>query len=92
MKSMQNQRTLNSMMRMDPDTGEIDCLIPVEDFHVVLKEGEGAWRVASAHELFVGEEDVPFDLPAESFDVGCEFDGVAFNRTLSPVGLHLATN
>jgi hypothetical protein len=80
------------MMRMDPDTGEIDCLIPVEDFRVVLTEGEGAWRVASAHELFVVESSVPFDFSTESFDVGCEFDGVGFNSTLSPAGLHLPTH
>lgn len=65
---------------MDPDTGDIECMLPVEDFSKVIQESDSAWRVATAFDeskLYAASSYV-YTL----VDVGTEFDA-SFEASLA---------
>lgn len=71
-----------SFLRMDPETGDIECYVPAEpEFGEVVSEGEGAWRLVTAAESmqsWVLTEPLPLHYEE---DVGTEFDA-EFERAL----------
>jgi hypothetical protein len=71
----------SSFLRMDPDTGDIECFVPIEpDSSQVVSEADGAWRLVTPAELmqtWVLTE----PLPLHYEEVGTEFDA-EFERAL----------
>lgn len=65
----------DSFLRMDPDTGSIDVLVPIEwKPEQVFSESDGAWRVVSAAEAaYYWEMPISFVAP-EQFEEASEFD------------------
>lgn len=60
-----------TLMRVDPDSDFIDCMVPVNsDLLEVVEISEGAWRAVNAKDL----DDYIVSMAPADADVGCEFD------------------
>lgn len=63
------------MMQMDPDTGDIDFLVPADDFSEVVAESAFSWRILTADEAYSAKSQVLFES-SSPVDFDTEFDAL----------------